>query len=148
MASRDHSEGECLRTRGRETDSQLSGKFCLSAGHEGCGLFLANLDEPYFVLMSAKGLHDSIDAVARKSKDDFSPQSIKHSISTSAAVSTPHPEAGVIFSFALARDASWTGLDGLKIKPQWEWRIPMQRHRILTIGQARKGGCRTKSHDR
>jgi hypothetical protein len=66
---------------------RLSNVLRLAASHERSGFLVAHLDESNLVLMRSKSFHDSINTVAWESDNDFnSPQSIRPSISTAAAV--------------------------------------------------------------
>ena len=75
-----------------ETNSHLASEFRIPAGHERRGFFMAHLDKPNLLLMSAERLHDSVDSIARKPEDDFHTpidQSFNEYISSSHG--TPFP---------------------------------------------------------
>src|SRR4051812_4366866 len=52
-----------------DADTELSGELCIATRHESRGLFVACLDEPDLVLMSAERFDDPVDAVARDAED-------------------------------------------------------------------------------
>src|SRR5947209_7386082 len=60
---------DTARAGGRKADSKLSRVLGVSARHESGCLFVADLDEPDFVLAHAQGFHDPVDAVAGYTKD-------------------------------------------------------------------------------
>ena len=52
--------------RRAQTDTQLSGIFCVGASHEGGCLFVAHLNKSNLVLARPKRLHDAVDSVTRQ----------------------------------------------------------------------------------
>src|SRR5918996_1373267 len=58
------------RTGGRQTHTEPARVFSITAGHEGGGFFMPNLNETNMILALSQRLHDSVDAVARQSEDD------------------------------------------------------------------------------
>ena len=58
-------------TRRGETDSQLSCEFGIATCHESSSLFVPHLNKSNLVLVSSKRLHDAVDAVPRKPKNDL-----------------------------------------------------------------------------
>src|ERR1043166_10089554 len=54
---------------GGEADAQAPRVFGVTAGHEGGRFLVARLQKAHLVAVSAQGLHNAIDAVARKTEN-------------------------------------------------------------------------------
>ena len=59
------------RTGSAQTNTQLARVFGVAAGHEGGGLFMADLDKANLLLVLPQRFHDAIDAIAGQAENDF-----------------------------------------------------------------------------
>src|SRR5687767_500533 len=60
---------DCARPRRGETDTQASGEFGITTGHERGSLFMAHLNKLDLLLAGAESFHIAINAIPRHSKD-------------------------------------------------------------------------------
>jgi hypothetical protein len=62
---------DAARARCRQAHTDLAGELRVAAGHEGCGLFMPDLDESNLLLARPQRLHDAVDAVTGQAEDDL-----------------------------------------------------------------------------
>src|SRR6184192_1194810 len=62
---------DAARARGRKTHAEPSRELGVTAGHEGRRLFMSHLNKSNLVLVGSKRLHDAVDTVTRKPKNDL-----------------------------------------------------------------------------
>jgi hypothetical protein len=91
-------EVQPARTGGGQADPQAPRPAGVPGGHEGGGLFVADLDEADLVLAPAQGLHDPVDPVSGEAEDHLDapfPEPLYHHVARRARHPlSPPPHTG------------------------------------------------------